>query len=68
MFFHDVSFAFVEIYEFSFVYFRVRRHQSKPRGRGEMASIGGCTFDGGLALIYTGIVPVTGNWLAKAYC
>ena len=30
-----------------------------------MASIGGgCTRDGGLALAYTAVVPVTGNWLA----
>ena len=34
-----------------------------------MASIGGgCTGDGGLALACTAVVPVTGNWLAKAYC
>ena len=27
-----------------------------------------CTRDGGLALAYTAVLPVTGNWLAKAYC
>jgi len=29
---------------------------------------GGCTRDGGLALAYTAVVPVMGNWLAHAYC
>ena len=27
-----------------------------------------CTRDGGLALAYTAVVPVMGNWLAMAYC
>ncbi len=27
-----------------------------------------CTRDGGLALACTAVLPVTGNWLAKAYC
>ena len=39
------------------------------REGGTMASKGGdCTRDGGLALAYTAVVPVMGNWLAKAYC
>jgi hypothetical protein len=28
----------------------------------------GCTWDGGFALAFTAVLPVTGNWLAKAYC
>jgi hypothetical protein len=34
-----------------------------------MASINdGFTPDGGLALACTAVLPVTGYWLAKAYC
>jgi len=38
-------------------------------GGNMMASIkDGCTRDGGLALVYTAVVPVMGNWLAHTYC